>query len=312
MTPRAPAPLTNDPLTERALSWLVHLHSGSETAQDWDDYHDWKMAHPSHAEAAARAEHVWSRLGPALKPPRRLARRAAGTLAICLVLAGGGALVVGAFPGWFADQATGLGEIRTVALDDGSSVVMDSDTRFDIDFTAPQRRLRLFDGQIFVTVAADPVRPFIVEAGGGEVQALGTAFNIRHDDTKTAVSVTEHAVRVSLTKPAATVDLTQGHGVDFDPATGLGRPHVVDVENVTAWRRGEILFDGRPLGAVVAEMGRYRRGAIFFTDDRLKHLPVTGMFSTRDADEFFMALEKTLPVRVLRLPYLTLIRPRTD
>lgn len=311
MTRRAQAPLKNDPLTERALSWLVHLHSGGETAQDWQDYHDWKMAHPSHAEAAARAEHVWSRLGPALKPPRRTARRAAGALAVCLVLAGAGAFAIGSFPGWFADQATVLGEIRTVALDDGSSVVMDSDTRFDVDFTAPQRRIRLLDGQIFVTVAADPARPFIVEAGEGEIQALGTAFNIRRDGTQTAVSVTEHAVRVSL-KPAEPVDVTQGHGVDYDPATGLGPPHIVDIENVTAWRRGEILFDGRPLGAVAAEMGRYRRGAIFFTDERLKQLPVTGMFSTRDVDDFFGALEQTLPVRVLRLPYLTLILPRTD
>lgn len=309
MKRRARAATTNDPLTERALSWLVRLHSGSETEQDWLAYHEWKMAHPSHAEAAARAEHVWSRLGPALKPPRQVGWKAAGALVLVVALAGAGAS--GSFSNWFADQATSVGEIRTVTLDDGSSVVMDSATSLDVDFGGSQRRIRVLNGQVFVTVAADASRPFIVDAGEGEVRALGTAFNIRRDGARTDVSVTEHAVRVSL-ESAGSVEVREGQGVDFDPATGLGAPRAVDIEQVTAWRKGEILFDGRPLGEVVNEMGRYRRGTVFFIDDKLKQLPVTGIFSTHDTDDFFLALEQTLPVRVTRLPYLILIGPVSE
>ncbi|WP_428029133.1 FecR family protein [Ancylobacter sp.] len=305
MRRRTSAPTTNEPLTERALSWLVRLHSGSETEQDWIDYHEWKMAHPSHAGAAARAEHVWSRLGPALKPSRPAVRKVAGALVLFAALAGVGAS--GFFSSWFADQATQVGEVRIVALDDGSSLVMDSATSVDLDFSAAERRLRVLEGQIFVKVAADASRPFIVEAGGGEVRALGTAFNIRRDGARTDVSVAEHSVRVSLAS-AGRVDVGEGQGVDFDPATGLSTPRAVDVEDVTAWRRGEILFEGRPLGEVAREMGRYRRGAIVFMDDTLKQLPVTGAFSSRNVNEFFLALEQTLPVRVTRLPYLILIR----
>jgi len=209
--------------------------------------------------------------------------------------------------GWLADEATGIGETRMVALADGSRVAMDAATSFDIAFTDGERRIRVRGGQVYVEVAPDAARPFTVEAGEGEVRALGTAFNVRTEGGRTEVSVTEHAVRVTY-KAAASVDLGEGEGVGYGEDTGLGTPRAVDADEATAWRRGEIQFDNRPLGAVAAEMRRYRRGAVVFTDDALKRLPVTGLFSTRDTDTFFAALERTLPVRVTRLPYLTLIQ----
>ena len=48
---------------------------------------------------------------------------------------------------------------------------------------------------------------------------------------------------------------------------------------------------------------------LVFTDAALKKLTVTGVFNTTDTDDFFDALEQTLPVRVIRLPLITLIRP---
>jgi len=209
--------------------------------------------------------------------------------------------------GWLADEATGIGETRMVALADGSRVAMDAATSFDIAFTDGERRIRVRGGQVYVEVAPDAARPFIVAAGKGEVRALGTAFNVRTDDDATDVSVTEHKVRVTYAE-GASVDVGEGEGVFYGAEAGLGVPRKVDAESATAWRRGEIAFDNRPLGDVAAEMRRYRRGAVVFTDDELKTLPVTGLFATHDTDAFFAVLEETLPVRVTRLPYLTVIR----
>ena len=91
------------------------------------------------------------------------------------------------------------------------------------------------------------------------------------------------------------------------PKTGLGRPEPVDVHSVTGWRRGRLIFDGRPLGSVVAEMDRYRRGKIVITDHALEDLPVTGSFDTSDTDALLDAVAEALPVQVRRLPLLVLI-----
>lgn len=301
-----------DPLTEEALAWLVRLHSGEETEADWNSYHDWKAADLAHAAAAERAERLWSRLGPALSV-RRTPRNVAGALLLAVCLAAGTA-TTGAFgplSGWLADEATGIGERRVVTLTDGSTVMLDSATSLDIEYAGEERRIVLRDGQIFVSVAKDPARPFIVEARHGTVRALGTAFNVEADDTGARVTVTEHAVRVTY-GATSSVDVRQGEGVGYAAASGLGKPGAIDTEDATAWRHGEIVFDSRPLGKVVQEIGRYRRGTVVFADASLKDLPVTGVFSTTDTDAFFSALEVTLPVRVTRLPLITLIRRDTE
>lgn len=297
-----------DPLAEEALAWLVRLHSGEETEADWNSYHDWKAADATHAEAAQRAERMWSRLGPALSS-RRTPRNVIGALLLVACLAGGGA-ATGAFgplSGWLADEVTGVGERRVITLADGSTVMLDSSTSVDIEYAGAARRIVLRDGQIFVSVAPDPARPFIVDAGRGSVRALGTAFNVRIEDTGARIAVTEHAVRVTYGGKSS-VDVREGEGVGYAAAGGLGRPGAVDTNDITAWRHGEIVFDNRPLGEVAAELGRYRHGTVVFTDASLKDLPVTGVFSTTDAESFFAALELTLPVHVTQLPLVTLIR----
>jgi transmembrane sensor len=301
-----------DPLTEEALGWLVRLHSGEETAADWDAYHDWKAEAPAHEDAAQRAERIWARLGPALSR-RRASPRVTGALILAVCLAGAGIAsgTLGPVSGWLADEATAIGERRTITLADGSTVVLDSATSLDIAYADAERRIVLRDGQIFVSVKPEAARPFVVEAGEGKVRALGTAFNVRRDDGGARVAVTEHAVRVTYDGKSS-VDLREGEGVAYRPRDGLGRPGAIDVRDVTAWRQGEIVFDGRPLGEVANELGRYRRGTVVFTDASLKTMPVTGVFNTADTDAFFTALEITLPVRVTRLPFITLIRRDTE
>ena len=300
-----------DPLTEEALAWLVRLHSGEETAADWNAYHDWKAAEPAHEEAAQRAERMWTRLGPALSK-QRSSRNITGALFLAACIAGAGVAggAFGPLSGWLADEATGIGERRTITLADGSTVMLDSATSLDIAYAGAERRVVLRDGQIFVSVTADPARPFVVEAGQGTVRALGTAFNVRAGDDGAHVAVAEHAVRVTYDGKSS-VDIREGEGVGYGMSGGLSGPVVVDVRDVTAWQHGEIVFDGRPLGEVTGEFGRYRRGTVIFTDASLKQLPVTGVFSTSDTDAFFTALERTLPVRVTRLPLVTLIQRDT-
>jgi transmembrane sensor len=207
----------------------------------------------------------------------------------------------------FADYKTATGEIRTVVLADGSEVDVDSGTSFDVD--AGDRTVTLYTGRIHVAVRPDPEHPFTVVAGGGSIRALGTAFDVRRDGERTSVVVTEHAVRVtySYRGQLQSAELGVGNMVSFGP-TGLGEARKVDVAALTAWRRGELIFNGRPLGDVVAEMDRYQRGKMVVLDSGIGRLPVTGRFETADAEPFFKSIELALPVYVTRIPGLTLIR----
>lgn len=307
---RSPTGDPIDPLVDEALARLVHLHSGSETEDDWANYEEWKALSPRNRNAAENAENLWESLGPALVR-RRIKPK---PLAVILFLAGGliaaliGSGLFGPPAHLFADQKTAVGERRSIMLADGSNVDIDADTAFDIRITASSRQLILRTGQIFIQVAPDASRPFVVRAGGGEVRALGTAFGVDKADDRTRVVVTEHGVRVSYEARGGVVDVAQGQQVDYTPSTGLGRPRMADLRQLTAWRQGQMVFQNRPLGDVVREMSRYRWGTVIFAEASLKALPVTGIFDADDTDGLLDAIGTVLPLKIQRLPGVTVIR----
>lgn len=300
-----------DPLVREALKRIVFLHSGAETQQDWADFLDWKAASADYARAASRAEELWEGVAPALKDgPKSRGKKTIPVLFAIAVALAGVALAAGVFgppSSLFADYSTATGEIRTVTLRDGSEVDLDSGTSFDVD--VGDRTVRLFTGQIHVAVKPDPARPFTVVAGDGRIRALGTAFDVRRDGDSTTVVVTEHAVQITFSNKGAlqNVELSTGDMVSFGP-TGLSRVQKADVTTFTAWRRGELIFNGRPLGDVVAEMDRYQRSRIIVLDDEIRRLPVTGSFETADTAAFLELAQLALPVRVMKFPGLTFIR----
>lgn len=306
-----------DPLAEAALEWQVRLNSGDAGVRDRRAYLVWKNASAAHCEAAGRAEELWLQLGHAgVKPgaaalrPRsaRAGRALAAGLAVALI---GAVLWFGSTAGWMPGAyRTGTGELRTLRLDDGSTLELDAGTAIKVDFTGEHRRLVVRRGQIYVMVAPDAARPFDVEAGGGTTRALGTAFNIRHDGPGVEVAVTEHAVRVSTSRPENPAIVPAGQAVFYAAGKRIEPPLIIDPQAVTAWRRGYLVFDKEPLASVMQRVSRHRRGFIVIRGDALRELPLTGIFKASDTDALLEALPQSLPVRVRRWPGLTVIGPR--
>lgn len=302
-----------DPLSEQALAWLVQLHSGAASEADWLAYDQWCQASSAQQAAALRAERLWSGLGSALQRPRRKGPRAALFGLVLAIATTAGLGLSGQQQGWMANQRTGVGERRQVHLADGSVLDLAPQTRLDIDLRPDQRTLRLYSGELHVQVAADPSRPFVVQAGAGDMRALGTGFDVRREGGQVRLVVTEHSVRarVALASGSEQADVQVGEGFDYDGQRVRG-PYPVDARAVTAWRRDRLIFDGQPLGEVLRALSRYHSGLLLVLDDELKRLPVTGIFDTADLDAQLALLAQSLPIRVRHLPWLTLVEPGAD
>ena len=170
-------------------------------------------------------------------------------------------------PELWADHRTAAGERRTVTLADGSTVELAGASALSVSFGKDPRRLRLVAGEAFFTVAVDPARPFIVEAGEGRTRALGTAFDVKLSGESVTVTVMEHRVEVS-TGPDRKVELGQGEQVRY-VARDLQVPYRADLRVADAWRRDRLVFQDAPLGEVVADLERSRGGRIVLTDSAL-------------------------------------------
>lgn len=195
-----------------------------------------------------------------------------------------------------ADYRTGTGEQRTVALADGSTVVLNAGTSLSVDMTENIRHLVLHEGEALFTVKPDPDRPFEVEVGNGVVQALGTAFNIKTEGEGVVVTVTEHAVRVRA--QTHTAEVSAGQRISYR-AGWFGNTEEADVARALAWQRHRLIFEEKPLEDVVEELRHYRNGWIVIRDTSLRSLRVTGVFDTTHPEHLVPALVESLPIRVL-------------
>ncbi len=136
-----------------------------------------------------------------------------------------GGQVVGA-AGQAQETKTGIGEIRSLRLADGSDVTVNTDSVLQSVISAGQRRVRLARGEAFFKVAHDSGRPFVVGAGNISVTALGTAFSVRNSGDTIIVTLVEGRVRILSDDGQNSTILTPGMQLRAD-ATGF---HATRVE----------------------------------------------------------------------------------
>lgn len=292
-----------------ASEWVARLNADDVSAGERAAFETWRTAHSWHACAYAELNATWNYLtqaGPrvravssgqamnmALPTARRRWQRwvAAGVLALCI-----GA----AWQLWPSrpDEVfqTLLGEHAKMALQDGSSVELNSDSRVSIRYRAHARMVRLEHGEAFFSVAHDARRPFWVVAGGAWVRAVGTAFTVYLRPAGLQVTVSEGAVKVAAQRSGYQTPsddrLTSGPvfllstgeranvngGSSSIEALGLG-----EMARSMAWRDGEVHFERQSLKDVIAEMRRYTPLQISINDNQLSRLTIGGVFQTSPA-----------------------------
>ncbi|NJA08146.1 FecR family protein [Methylococcaceae bacterium WWC4] len=303
-----------------AMAWQATLSSDLLSNQQRRAFETWLAASDQHRAAWRDVNAFWlgldtvsaADLGLAAPPAPAAAQERSRATALrrwppvrrhraSLALAASLLLAVAALhlraSGYWADYQSAVGGQRQVQLADGSSVMLNTGSALSVDFSAKQRRVSLHRGEAFFQVAADPARPFVVDAGAGTVQALGTAFDVLRDDDRVRVTVVEHAVKISNADGKTLERLNEAEQIQFDSRV-LGSAETVNPSRIAAWRQQRIVFQEQPLSAVVAELERYRPGKILIIDPAIKALPITGVFGVGDTDQALQAIEQSLPVRV--------------
>lgn len=299
-------------LSDEAIERLVQLHSGSADAAERMDFLRWRVQSPEHERAAREAEALWGALPEthSAQRYRQRARRLRRLMALAAAACVAAIAVTLALPeplaGLYADYATRTGERRMLELADGSRVWLNSDSALSVDFGPQQRRLRLHSGEALFEVAKDAARPFIVEARGGEVRAVGTRFDVDSRGPQVRVDVTEGVVQVN-SAGSAPVRLSAGERLSYRDSSAPEPVQPLDLSSASAWQRGKLIFNQRPLGEVLDELERYVPGRIVLTDSALRQHKVSGVFDLRDPAALLKTLERLQPVTVTHLPWLVLI-----
>lgn len=300
-------------VAERAVEWLIELQGDEVSPQTVANWHAWRGAHPDHERAWQRIESVKGRLAPlaapveagvaqaALAPPASpQRRRAVKSLAVLLFAGAGTWSVLHSSPWrhWWADVQTAVGERRKLQLDDGTQLVLNTDSAIDIVYRDDERRVRLIGGEVLITTAPDnraPPRPFLVETSQGTARALGTRYTVRQFDDGTHVSVFKGAVEI---RPRAASDksliVQAGHRARYTTRS-ISEATETSADDAT-WAEGFIVARSMRLADFVDELARYSNASLSCAPS-VANLRVSGTFPLDDIGKVLDTLGTTLAVR---------------
>lgn len=314
---------------DAAAFWFAQHQSGEMNAAEHQAFDVWKTSNSAHEREYQALQQVWAtarhipadRLralaadgGDAHFPHERHSvktvrwRRmgAAFTFLFACVAGFAGYEWQHAQSTFNASIDTGQGERQKVALPDGSSVEANIRTHMRISYYRDRRTAMLDAGEASFNIAHDTVRPFLVDAGSGQIRVTGTQFNVRQDSNEVFITVASGTVEVSgMAAPGMQpARLTAGMGIRIDAEGHAHEPHDVNVAAVTAWREGKLVFDNEPLAGVVREVTRYRVHPVRIAGAAadLGQLRLSSTFSINDTEALLVALPRILPVKVRLKP----------
>lgn len=328
---KPPKPLGEKPpdaITDLAVGWLLEAQEGFAPGRA-AEFQAWRQADPRHALAVTKAERTLALLGelPDLKetlsarlgeetemaaeaevPPgkERLWGRIAVWAAVAAVLA-----LAAVTTTWRrspeikapdVSYVSNTNQPQQLVLNDGSFVDLNANTTIRTQMLPRERRIVLQEGEAHFAVAHDTSRPFIVNAAGIAVRAVGTAFNVRVSGSKVEVLVLEGRVEISDTRPAdgaAAAAWPQLGIADRAVITRTGTAPALVVEKAgqdelheaRAWHSSVTIISSRPLREIVDLFNRRNTLRLVIDDPELAARNLGGSFSLEKPKTLIRALE---------------------
>lgn len=324
-----------------ACEWIIRIDGGAVNEADLAALRAWLARSPGHKaafEAAAAnfmdVNDILSTVGTAVhdmeqggaRPSRggRLfnewswGRRAAMAAAAALVLVVSASLF---FEGRDSAQqgniqpiaySTPVGQKKTITLEDGSSVIINTGSEITAEFSDHVRRIQLVRGEALFDVASDVNRPFRVYTNNVVVSALGTVFSVRVSEKEVEVFVEEGRVELTANVTAEPQEggapalqqvssiLSAGavaqYNAEIQQTSEMNDPAFI--ARRLAWRQGMLVFDNEPLSFVVEEFNRYTTSEIRISDNDVADINIGGAFPLGETAALLDALEQGFGITV--------------
>jgi len=293
-------------LLKEAAAWLVQMKSDSLKPEDSRKLAEWRTRSEAHARAWTLAQKLTEQFDaiPKGMPFQIDAQPATSRRAVLrglsvVAVGGGGALVAAHAPwsSWTAGYQTATGERRSVDIDDGGTLTLNTASALDIDKQTGEIWLR--DGELLVTRAMRPslrsITPFSIHTSNGRVTINGRS-NVR---------VANGTTRVAAIRGGATIHPADGvvaaRSVDEGEALAFSRTGITAATPVSpnddVWTMGLLQASSTRLGDFVDQLKRYHRTVLRCHPD-VADLRVSGLFQISDLRRILALLNQNYPIRV--------------
>ena len=201
----------------------------------------------------------------------------------------------------FNTISTARGNQYQLVLSDGSKVWLNaaSSLRFPTSFKGKERRVEV-TGEAYFEIAKNPAMPFKVQAGNGEIDVLGTHFNVNAYADEPSVKTTLLEGAVAVKKATARQMLVPGQQAEFSPQGAITLAENVDVTRETAWKDGFFWFNNTDIHTLMRQVSRWYDVEVEFkgniTDDGFtgkisRNVPLSKLLNVLEQYELHFKIE---------------------
>lgn len=157
---------------------------------------------------------------------------------------------------WHTVETPRGGQVNFV-LPDGTKVWLNaaSSVRFHSNMGQSERKLEM-QGEVYYEVVKSAGKTFTVVYEGGEIEVLGTKFNVNaYDKAEVQAALLEGSVRVRTSLESV---LMKPNELGVIRASGtIWRGHRNNIEDFVAWKSGYFYFDDADMEAVSQQLSRW-------------------------------------------------------
>lgn len=203
----------------------------------------------------------------------------------------------------YAEICSPLAARTRFELPDGSTGWLNSGStlKFPVKFSGSQRKVEL-SGEGFFNVVKDSKKPFIVNASGFDIVALGTSFNVMAYPDDEIFNITQESGKVSVERtekngePKKLTELKPGQQFNFSPKTGIAGVKKVVPAKYTSWKEGKLVFRNDSMHEVARRISRWYNVEINIKGDELKNYTFRATFENESFTEVLKLLKASSPI----------------
>ena len=174
------------------------------------------------------------------------------------------------------------GTRETISLPDGTTVHLNSGSHvfYPENLEGKTRTIYLI-GEAEFKVARNPKKPFIVRSSNMAITALGTEFNVNAypDSNELIATLLEGRVKVEFNNLMSNIILKPNEQLVYDKHTKAHNLRMPEIDDVTAWQRGELVFSNMHLEDIFTNLERKFPYAFVYSLHSLKKNTYSFRFS---------------------------------
>ncbi|MBO3096832.1 FecR family protein [Gelidibacter pelagius] len=190
-----------------------------------------------------------------------------------------------------------FGKRSELVLADGSKLWINSGStvKFPSKFNDSTRNVYI-EGEIYIEVSKNQLKPFIVNTSNFDVNVYGTAFNVKayEGSENQRVVLVEGSVNVTAQNDMSSL-MTPNESLEITPSQLVKKG--VDPKFYTSWKNGYLEFDETPIEDVLLELSRYYNVTFLETENEFIGKTCTGKIylssNLRDVLETLSTLSNT-------------------